>query len=250
MNLFASDFDGTLFFKGREPSFRTDDMQAVAAFQKLGGLFGVCTGRSQAGITVPVKSMPLHFDFYILASGALVLDGDLQVIDTCTIPKALVAELYDRFRGEAEIVIQANDTVYSFCKSSPMQTLISDVQEIPGDRFYGLSFGTDREEAARHLAQCLNENYGDMVRAFVNVRHVDLVRRDCSKGTALQKAAAYFGAGRSGGIGDSYNDIPLLAACDTAYTFHRAPYCVRAQADVLVDTVAEALHDFSSRDQR
>lgn len=42
MKVLASDFDGTLFFKGK---FKEEDLKQIRAFQAQGHQFGLCTGR-------------------------------------------------------------------------------------------------------------------------------------------------------------------------------------------------------------
>lgn len=69
----------------------------------------------------------------------------------------------------------------------------------------------------------------------------------CSKGVGLSVARGRLGLGLVGGIGDSFNDVPLLDEADVAYTFNRAPEVVRECADVLVDDVVGALADLERR---
>ena len=70
MKVLASDFDGTLFFKGQ---FKSDDLKQIRMFQKQGHLFGLCTGRPLSGVAAPIQGR-LRCDFMILSSGALILD--------------------------------------------------------------------------------------------------------------------------------------------------------------------------------
>ena len=41
--VFASDFDGTIYFGNIEDPFKQSDLSAITQFQKAGNLFGVCT---------------------------------------------------------------------------------------------------------------------------------------------------------------------------------------------------------------
>ena len=49
------------------------------------------------------------------------------------------------------------------------------------------------------------------------------------------------------GIGDSFNDLPMLEAADVAYTFHKSPQTVKDQAGCVVSSLVEALDDFCAR---
>ena len=76
MKALASDFDRTLFFYDESGSYyRLEDVQAIKHFQSLGNLFGVCTGRSYKGIE-DFNPHQIDYDFYILCSGAKILDDE------------------------------------------------------------------------------------------------------------------------------------------------------------------------------
>ena len=49
------------------------------------------------------------------------------------------------------------------------------------------------------------------------------------------------------GMGDSYNDLPMLEAADVSYTFPKAPAVVQDEATCVLDSIAAALEDFSLR---
>ena len=220
---------------------RAEDIAAIRRFQADGNAFGICTGRSLQGILMALPEPP-GFDFYILSSGALVVDRDYRPIQRRCISRALTAEIYERFHKVARIVIQANDTVYTMSgPRHPMQIQIGSLDELPGEDIYGFSFGLDTPDAASMVAEEVNLKYAGQVAAFQNVTNVDIVAAGCSKGSGLDFIKTYFGADSTGGIGDSYNDIPMLKAADHAFTFPYAPLEVQQRAEWIVETVAEAL---------
>ena len=92
MKLLASDFDNTLWFNDH---MKDNDVKNIKEFQKHGNLFGVCTGRCLHGIVNPSQPYNLEHDFYILLSGALVLNKDKEVIFEKQIPLSLVKEIYN-----------------------------------------------------------------------------------------------------------------------------------------------------------
>lgn len=242
MKAFASDFDGTLYFMSQEEKMRLCDLQAIREFQEKGNLFGVSTGRSLRGITDVVQE--ISFDFYILASGAYVLDRDFQVIFKKCIPFDTMKIIYERYEKDVLIIIQANDSVYAMQAKRPLQVYIESLEEMKGSDIYGLSFGTRSPEEARAIAEELNQCYGDTIIAYANVQNVDIVGKDCSKGRALSLVKEYYGVDIMAGIGDSYNDIPMLMESDQAYTFSYAPLEVQKMADCVVENVAQAISDF------
>lgn len=70
---------------------------------------------------------------------------------------------------------------------------------------------------------------------------MDVVKRGCSKGNAILKLKDVLGLDYVAGIGDSYNDIPMLESADCAFTFVDSPIIVQDKADQLVGSVSEAI---------
>ena len=65
----ASDFDNTLFFRDTEERFRAQDIFDIMFFQKSGGIFGICTGRSPDSVLETIGTF-IRPDFIIAASGS------------------------------------------------------------------------------------------------------------------------------------------------------------------------------------
>ena len=242
--VFASDFDGTLYFMAEPEQVKPADVAAIEAYQRQGGLFGVCTGRSLKGVKLAIGDT-VQFDFYILVSGSLILDSALNTIDKRCISRDLLTELCERCR-RYELVIQANDTVYTFDHPHPLQTKIATLDDIKGDDLYGVSIATDSAEEAQRLMQEINTNYADTLLAHQNFADVDIAPAGCSKGRALELIRAHFAADQTGAIGDGHNDIPMLDKANSPFTFPYAPAEVRQRGYRVVDSVGEALQLFQS----
>ena len=238
----ASDFDGTLYFMGQKDCFKEADLHAIHSLQQAGNLFGICSGRSLKGILDPVGDK-LKLDFYILTSGALILDSDLHILYEQMISRKIVKELFDRYQDRVEAIIQANDTVYTFVGHYPHQVIIQSLDDIKGNHIYGVSFGADSIKEAKEICDEINQIYGDEVRAFVNITNIDIVSKYCSKGNAIKKLKELLKIDYIGGIGDSYNDIPMLKEVDEAFTFVNAPKSVKQVAHHLVTSVEEATYE-------
>ena len=113
MKLLASDFDNTLWFNDH---MKDNDVKNIKEFQKHGNLFGVCTGRCLHGIVNPSQPYNLEHDFYILLSGALVLNKDKEVIFEKQIPLSLVKEIYN-FLNQKDASIVYKDVMYKVYKT-------------------------------------------------------------------------------------------------------------------------------------
>lgn len=236
----ASDFDQTLYFMGDEEPMRAADIFGILYFQQRGGIFGLCTGRSLVGVRDVIGPW-IRPDFYILASGALVVDGEENVLFKKCLSLETVREIYKRYESSLRAVIQANDTVYIFGEESYLQTHIDSFDDLKDADVYGLSLAAPDIETAGKVTREIMELYGDEVTAFHNVTHVDVVPRGCSKGSGVEVVRKSFHITEMYGIGDSYNDLPLLQSVDHPYTLTHAPEELSKAAEGVVRGVSELL---------
>ena len=236
-----SDFDNTLFFRNTEEQFKAQDIFEILFFQKRGGLFGICTGRSPDSILDTIGHF-MHPDFIISVSGALIIDGKGIVLDKHCLDLATTEAIYNRFKDKALVVVHADGHVYALCKMEyPLQIQIESCDELPADRIYGISMRLPDEEAAAEAVQRIQEEFGDRAAAFQNLVNVDIVAAGCSKGTGAAKAKELFSIGKMGGIGDSFNDLPLIEAADVGFTFPTSPEALISAADHTVLSVSQAI---------
>lgn len=237
----ASDFDNTLYFHETEERFRAQDVFEILFFRKRGGVFGICTGRSPDSILDTVGSF-MHPDFIISVSGALIVDGDGAVLDsTCMDPETAEAIMRD-FDGKSDMVFHAGGHVYSIGPAEyELQIEVGSFSELPEDAIYGISMRFGDEDEAAAAAALIGAKYGEKAEAHQNVRNVDIVAAGCSKGSGIGTVKERFGIDKMGGIGDSFNDLPLLKASDIGFTFPDAPKALREAADEIVLSVAQAI---------
>lgn len=238
----ASDFDGTLYF-GEKEGFKEENSKRIKEFQQRGNLFGLCTGRPLGGVTERIRGHVVP-DFYILATGAVILDKELNIIYEKPMPVKLVKEIYDRCPDNNKPAIQAGNDLYVFKQKSPYpieQILIQEFEELPDENIYQFSVNGDSVEDAKNIAKKINKEYGDYFVAYQNVAGVDVVSCGCSKGTGLKMLKEKLNLDCLCGIGDSYNDLPMLAEADKSFTFDYAPEDIQKEADYVVKNIAEAI---------
>lgn len=243
MKALASDFDGTLFFGNEKDKFKKTDREAIQRFQKKGCLFGLCTGRPLIGIK-KVLDKVISCDFYILTTGAVILDKNYQVIYKRVMKKQVMFDIFNEYHQLYDIFIQANHKVYFVSDQSEgdiEQILIQSIEDIETDDIFGVSMNAKNEENARKLCKDIQAKYGHEVDVYQNLEYLDIVAKGCSKGKAIQMLSEIKDIQLMCGIGDSYNDIPMLENADLSFTFHRSPEIVRQKANVVVDSIAEAI---------
>ena len=247
MKILASDFDGTLFFNR---SFRQKDLEKIREFRQAGNCFGICTGRPFAGVLTQTEGL-IDFDFYILSSGAQILDKDRNEIYKDIVDLSLITEIYEQMKEEAEFYFQTTEGTFYMLPpeesrrlslkipASIPYTQISSLSELPSEIF-GLSLYAHTVENGKRISAAINEKFPSLS-AFQNVDWIDVARKGVSKGHAIEIIKEHCGYSEIAGIGDSYNDIPLLKSSSCSFTFNSSADEVKQEADHLVDSVAEAI---------
>ena len=251
--VFASDFDGTLYFYKADVKLPPENVEKIREYQAAGHLFGLCTGRQVGGLT-PFITGFVKPDFYITSSGANIVDGSMKPIlkrgVERSVADALVKELLPR-GYRLTLDVEGDICVFAEMDYPGKYYIITGVDDAPEGLIHQVSIHTESLEDAAALSASINERYGEYVEAFQNVIEIDIAPRGCSKGKGVQALRDYMrdtlGDFTLYGIGDSINDLPLLEASDVSYTFPYAPEICRQRADKVVDTIVDALED-SMRD--
>ena len=248
---FASDFDGTLCQSNwvtGEQHFDPANLDAIRRYQADGGLFGICTGRPLASVLESLEGL-LTLDFYIVTTGSQVLDRDLNKLWERSIARDIAEELVERYASPQSAVVTVTDDQFVAVRypMGPNLPVVASLDEVP-DTLLDVSIEcAGDQEAARAICAEVNERYAGTLEGFQNLGSVDIVPAGCSKGAGVDVVRKSLGVSSIAGIGDSYNDLPLLAAADVAYTFDASPEEVRSAADVVVATLAYAVADFRAR---
>ena len=242
--LFASDFDNTLYFHGKQPSIRPGTVEAILKFQDAGNLFGLCTGRPARGLEGYYEGL-FTPDFIIGSSGGMILDRNGETLFERTVPNEIIRQLAQmgRNRGftgavHAEgrfVLLDAPDHVF------PSLPRIKSPEELKGRIVHGISYITDSDAAAERFTRDINSLFPSLVTAFQNRTAVDTTAAGCSKGSALMEAARIFKADRTYGMGDSLNDLPLVTKADVGFTFPAVHEKLQRSADRIVENAAEAI---------
>lgn len=238
----ASDFDGTLFHSKKAEPFLHEDIAAIKRFQKAGNLFGVCTGRPLQAVLDATLDR-ITYDFYILSSGAVILDREKHILFQNCLAFPTMETIVELFPSQC--VVQADNKVFAFQTKTSMPTrqeILSSPKELKDAAIYGISIFCNSESEAEKVCQTLHRQFPEEVRAFQNLHYVDIIGKGCSKGTGMDFLKHRFPSSCLGGIGDSYNDEPMMRHADVSFTFHHSPKQVQKICDHVVSSVAQAIH--------
>ncbi|MBR1822318.1 MAG: HAD family phosphatase [Clostridia bacterium] len=247
--VFASDFDGTLYFYKADVKLPPENVEKIREYQAAGNLFGLCTGRQVGGLTPFITGL-VKPDFYITSSGANIVDGDFRPILKRGVDREVAGALVQALNPKGYRLTL--DVEGDICVFAPMDYpgkyhVITGVDDAPAGLIHQVSVHTESLEDAAALSAAINARFGDKVEAFQNVIEIDIAPRGCSKGKGVQALRDYM-RDRLGdftlyGIGDSINDLPLLEAADVSYTFPYAPEVCKRHATKVVATIVDALED-------
>lgn len=239
MKAFASDLDGTLYFNDLPEKIKAKDIEAIKKWQQNNNLFGVCPGRPLSDVDVG----SIDLDFYIVSSGALVLDKNQQVIHEELVSFDIIKTIFDQYNDLFYVYIQGDKKLYcTKAGTLPLRhTLIEDIDSLKNSHLYGISINALTCENAKKTTEIINQQFGDYVDAYLNVDCIDIVNKGCSKGSGLKRLKEKMQITYLSGIGDSYNDLPMLDFVDLAFTFNRSDFEIKQHANYLVDSVNEAI---------
>lgn len=243
MKILASDYDGTLYFHEENPNYRVRDVEAIKDFQKAGNLFGICTGRPYNGIAPHIPDS-IHLDFYILCSGAVVIDGEGKEILRMAIPFQTLKDMWQIY-PDLPYFIMSEDKMYSreVKEDRPNDHLeiFEKPEDLVGHEILGISFHVDDDDEIPGILETLRKI--PTIAVYQNRNDIDCVARGCSKITGIKTLQEHYhlASDSVACIGDSFNDLPMLSGLEESFTFHDSPDVVKEAAKYHVNDIAECI---------
>ena len=253
--VFASDFDGTMYFyKAPDPDkLPAANVEWIRRYQEAGHLFGLCTGRQVGGLTPFITGL-VRPDFYITSTGANIVDGELKPIFKRGVDRDIADAIVKEMNPKGyrlTLDIEGDICVFAKMDYPGFYYVITGVDDAPEGLIHQVSIHTESPDEAARVSAWINEHFGDHVNAFQNVQEVDIAPLGCTKGKGVLLLKQYmkqqYGDITLFGIGDSINDLPLIEAADISYTFPYAPPSVQEKATLVVPTIVDALRDSMAR---
>ena len=247
--VFASDFDGTMYFYKAEVKLPPENVEAIRRWQAAGHLFGLCTGRQVGGLTPFINGL-VEPDFYITSTGANIVDRDLKPIYKRGVDRAAADAIVKAVKPKnyrVTLDVEGDICVFAKMDYPGFYYVIDSVDSAPPGLIHQLGIHTESPAEAAELSAWVNANFGQYVNAFQNVQEVDVAPLGCTKGKGVlllrDWMREHYGEIKLFGIGDSINDLPLIEAADVSYTFPYAPETVQKKATKVVPTIVDALID-------
>lgn len=243
--VFASDFDGTLYFYKAEVKLPPENVEKIKEYQAAGNYFGLCTGRQVGGLTPFIGGL-IEPDFWITSTGSNIIDRDMKEIRKLFVDRDVIDKIVKDVKprgNRISIDIDGVINVFEEMDYPGEYNVITGMDDAPQGMVHGVGIHCETLEEAAALTKEINDKYGEYLNAFQNVIEVDIAPKGTSKGEAVSVIRDYYGDCKVYGIGDSLNDLPLLEAADVSYTFPYAPPEVQAKVTKVVENICEALED-------
>lgn len=255
MKILASDLDGTLYFGNEEEKLKPQDVKAIKQFQKEGNLFGICSGRTLAGIHHALDGLDVSLDFYILVSGAMLATKDGNYIYKHMLSKEIISKIVDLIKNEAVRILFCHDETYYAIDPRHVDEvaishqMITSMDEAEYDTYDSLHLAFENIDVLEKVKALLSNELREQIAIHHNVLNLDITPYGCSKGKAIKTLDQYLPVNYEDiyVIGDSYNDISMFEAAKTAFSFHRSDDIVKEKATYLVNDIAEAIKEMNEK---
>ena len=260
MKYLASDLDGTLF--QHDKTIRKEDIEAIINFKEKGNKFIVSTGRGLEGIKDGLKNYPeVEYDYAIGCNGGVIINNKNEVIYESRISSDIAKLVFKELLKIEGILIHFDDEELGLrCEVErhkidkdmpiefPFDTIIERKELLKRKNEYSMIalivLNKDIEKA-EEIKDLLIEKVGDSLEVYRNQHYVDIGPKDCSKGNGIKKLFEFLDIDIKdiSVIGDSYNDLSMFEITKNSYTFNHAEKDVQANANNIVESVAECINN-------
>jgi Cof subfamily protein (haloacid dehalogenase superfamily) len=258
MKILASDLDGTLF---REQEIAKNDISALKKLKDNGHKFIISTGRNLRGVKEIFKDYKdVDADYLVLCNGALVLDGNFEVVYNKRIDSVTATNIIKDFIDDENICFVLDNGIDTcLIKDKYIREQEFNLESFATKIFSKdeiINLNTDYQiislyprsksiEESEDIKKKILDKYGDNVEVFRNQYYLDVVPKGCSKGRGLKKVidGKELKVDNLYTIGDSFNDISMFEITNNSYTFNYAEEKIKEIAKNHVNHVHECIDE-------
>lgn len=217
--------------------------KVVESLNKAQERVTVClvTGRSFASISNILKKLEMHSGYAVVNNGAHVIDiKTKEVLYESLISPDVTKEIIKIFRGEnIPFAIKGSPFEQEYVRSSDQDI----PQEISTPMFFTNElFSLEKaDELVEKLSSLPNISCHKTHHSDPNKFGIILSHTNATKQTGIFELEKHLGIGREVmiGVGDGYNDFPLLMACGLKVAMGNAAPALKEIADYVAPTVEE-----------
>ena len=225
--LLVCDFDDT-FHITREGL--DENMKSVEKFREAGNIFVIATGRGYYDFKHVKDAFDLKYDMLVLDHGALILDGEGNILFSDSIPADVVMRIKDDLRVE--------EAKRVFCTSG-FEGRVS----FEADNIQKINVWHDGYEKACEVLADIQKKYGDEVNAYlIPWESVEIITKNSGKDIAIKWLCNKLGIDEEDvyTAGDGYTDIKMIEKYK-GYAVPNAVEPLKAVACGVVESVSELI---------
>ena len=248
MKIIASDYDGTLNYKGIDDQKR----DAVKRWREQGNLFALVTGRDRTFCPEMHEESKMEIDCYLACNGAVLMHKNFRVVAESRMEKAimqpLVQSLFSLNCGYANL---CGERLYCIVndefRDDPTDGLgLEDVKNISYCNQISTALPSF-EEAAAVCAQ-MQKQFGKYVNPLQNGQCIDIVPAGMDKAKGIYRLLEIVGAKKEDviAVGDNVNDAAMLKEF-YSFAMENGVSAVKEMADEVTRGIAEMIEVLMSK---
>ena len=268
--LIVSDFDGTLV--RQDGTVSEKNIKVINEYIEAGGIFAISTGRVPAGILPQARKLGLK-GLVSCCQGTIILDiesGKILFDRRLSFETTLAAcrkmeemglhihayDLWEYYSNADDSMLKGYEKITGVKAKLVLNRKLSEFLEEKELRAYKLLAMVEPEDSERTIAELSAANLPDCAVTKSSPFLAEVVNDKCSKGSAVLFLAEHYGIEieKTVGIGDNYNDMPMIEAAGLGAAVGNAEDALKQRADYIcentneTDAVAEVIEKFGFSD--
>jgi Cof subfamily protein (haloacid dehalogenase superfamily) len=258
--LIAVDMDGTLL--NSEGKITEKTKAAIRRAVENGVIFSLCTGRPIQGVE-SFNSL-LNLDSPIITyNGAMIVMGkSKEILFQQSLSEEAARSIFNIGREFGTTMVawsmnqlysyELNEKINDYKQITKVEPIVIEDEEKIIQSGITKILWIDTPENLAHYQKVLKDRLGDSVN-FCTSRpmFLEFFHKDVSKGLAMEKLGEHFGIKREEmiGIGDGFNDLPMIEYAGLGVAMGNAPDAIKAKADYVTlsndeDGIAHVIDKF------